>query len=41
MGMDKKVEAGRLRLILLRSIGEAYVTADFPPHELRKVLEAA
>jgi 3-dehydroquinate synthase len=41
MGMDKKVEAGRLRLILLRSIGEAYVTADFSPHELRKVLEAA
>jgi 3-dehydroquinate synthase len=41
MGMDKKVEGGRLRLVLLRSIGEAYVTAEFPQQALRSVLEAA
>jgi 3-dehydroquinate synthase len=41
MGMDKKVEGGRLRLILLRSIGAAYVTSEFPPQALRKVLETA
>jgi 3-dehydroquinate synthase len=38
MGLDKKVEGGRLRLVLLRSIGEAYVTADFPQADLRAVL---
>jgi 3-dehydroquinate synthase len=38
MGLDKKVEGGKLRLILLRRIGEAYVTADFPEPALREVL---
>jgi 3-dehydroquinate synthase len=38
MGMDKKVEGGKLRLILLRAIGQAYVTSDFPQAALRKVL---
>jgi 3-dehydroquinate synthase len=41
MGMDKKVEGGKLRLVLLRAIGEAYVTAEFPQQALRAVLEAA
>ena len=40
MGMDKKVEGGKLRLVLLRSIGTAYVTADFPQQALRGVLGA-
>jgi 3-dehydroquinate synthase len=40
MGLDKKVEGGRLRLILLKRIGEAFVTADFPQEELRAVLAA-
>jgi 3-dehydroquinate synthase len=40
MGLDKKVEGGKLRLILLRQIGEAYVSADFPPQALRDVLVA-
>ena len=39
MGLDKKVEGGRLRLILLRGIGEAYVTSDFPQTELQAVLD--
>ena len=40
MGLDKKVEGGKLRLVLLRSIGEAYVSADFPQADLRAVLAA-
>jgi 3-dehydroquinate synthase len=38
MGLDKKVEGGKLRLILLHRIGEAFVTADFPQPGLREVL---
>jgi 3-dehydroquinate synthase len=40
MGLDKKVEGGRLRLVLLRSIGAGYVTDDFPQADLRAVLAA-
>jgi 3-dehydroquinate synthase len=40
MGLDKKVEGGKLRLVLLRRIGEAWVSADFPPQALREVLTA-
>ncbi|MCC7546873.1 MAG: 3-dehydroquinate synthase [Burkholderiales bacterium] len=40
MGLDKKVEGGRLRLILLERIGKAFVTADVPAQALREVLEA-
>ncbi|WP_017937579.1 3-dehydroquinate synthase [Zestomonas thermotolerans] len=36
MAVDKKVQAGRLRLVLLRKMGDAVVTADFP----REILEA-
>jgi len=38
MGHDKKVKAGRLRLVLLRSLGEAVVTADFDPAKLDETL---
>jgi 3-dehydroquinate synthase len=38
MGMDKKVVAGRLRLVLLRSLGEAVVTAEVPAEVLTGVL---
>ncbi len=41
MALDKKVKAGRLRLVLLSRIGEARVTADFPPEALARALEAA
>jgi 3-dehydroquinate synthase len=41
MGLDKKVEGGKLRLILLRAIGDAYFTADFPEQALRGVLQDA
>ena len=39
MGHDKKVHKGQLRLVLLRAIGDAYLTADFSSAELAKVLE--
>jgi 3-dehydroquinate synthase len=41
MAVDKKVQAGRLRLVLLQGIGQAVVTDDFPPECLGEVLEAA
>ena len=30
MRIDKKVQGGRIRLILLRKIGDAFITADYP-----------
>lgn len=38
MGHDKKVEGGRIRLILLRSLGQAFVTSDYPDTALRDIL---
>jgi 3-dehydroquinate synthase len=38
MGHDKKVEDGRLRLILLKGLGTATVTSEFSPEDLRTVL---
>jgi 3-dehydroquinate synthase len=39
MGLDKKVEQGRVRLVLLERIGSAFVTAEFPPESLESVLD--
>jgi 3-dehydroquinate synthase len=39
MGMDKKVLAGRLRLVLLKKLGEAVVTADYPADVLQATLK--
>jgi 3-dehydroquinate synthase len=41
MSVDKKVVAGKLRLVLLKRIGEAVVTNDFPGAALADTLEAA
>jgi len=41
MGVDKKVEAGRMRFVLLRRLGEAFVTAEVPPEALRATLSEA
>jgi 3-dehydroquinate synthase len=38
MAIDKKNRAGRLRLVLLRAIGDAVVTEDFPMAELDAIL---
>ena len=40
MRIDKKVLGGRVRLVLLRGIGEAVVTADYPQAALTRVLGA-
>ncbi|MCH8542583.1 MAG: 3-dehydroquinate synthase [Alcanivorax sp.] len=39
MAHDKKVEDGRLRLVLLRAIGQAVVTGDFDNMALTRLLE--
>jgi 3-dehydroquinate synthase len=41
MGHDKKVENGRLRLVLLKSLGKAFMTSDFDLRDLREVLTGA
>jgi 3-dehydroquinate synthase len=41
MGLDKKVAEGKIRLILLQSIGKAVFTADYPAVLLRETLDAA
>jgi len=38
MRMDKKVLGGRLRLVLLRGVGNAFVTADYPADALTRTL---
>ncbi len=40
MKIDKKVKAGRIRLVLLRGIGAAHVTGDYPDAALRTTVEA-
>jgi len=40
MGMDKKVLAGRLRLVLMRSLGEGVVEGDYPADALQATLAA-
>jgi 3-dehydroquinate synthetase len=40
MGMDKKVESGKLRFVLLRKLGQAVITADVPLQHLYETLEA-
>ncbi|HET8711554.1 MAG TPA: 3-dehydroquinate synthase [Spongiibacteraceae bacterium] len=41
MAVDKKVLDGQLRLVLLKAIGEAIVTSDFPLNELKACIAAA
>jgi 3-dehydroquinate synthase len=40
MGHDKKVIAGRLRLVLLKGLGNAVTWADAPQSEIRAAIEA-
>jgi len=40
MKIDKKVQAGRIRLVLLRSIGDSFVTAEYPEPALERTLSA-
>ena len=41
MGVDKKVEAGKMRFVLFRRVGECYVGADAPAELLRQTLTEA
>lgn len=41
MAVDKKARAGRLRLVLLKAIGEAVVTDEVPPQALHDTLDRA
>lgn len=38
MAGDKKVQAGKVRLVLLKSIGEAYISGDYAPEQLAQTL---
>jgi 3-dehydroquinate synthase len=38
MKLDKKVMRGQLRLVLLKELGHAVVTADYPPEVLEATL---
>ena len=40
MSVDKKVEAGSIRLILLQALGQAVITADFAPQLLKATIDA-
>ena len=40
MRIDKKVQGGRIRLVLLRGIGAACLTADYPESALQDTLQA-
>lgn len=39
MRIDKKIKAGRIRLVLLRGIGDSFVTADYSEPALRRTLD--
>lgn len=41
MGLDKKVLQKQLRFVLLRALGDAFVTTEYDPARLQQVLEAA
>jgi 3-dehydroquinate synthase len=41
MGQDKKVIDGKLRFILARGIGQAFVAEDVPPEVVVQVLKDA
>jgi 3-dehydroquinate synthase len=41
MGQDKKVVDGKLRFILARGIGQAFVADDVPGDKVRAVLDDA
>ena len=41
MGLDKKVKDKKLRFVLLRALGDAYVTTDYDKDLLDRILQAA
>ena len=40
MRIDKKVKAGKMRFVLLKSIGQAFITGDYPEQALDATRQA-
>ena len=40
MSVDKKVQSGRVRLVLLAALGEAYISGEYPDEVLHETLRA-
>jgi 3-dehydroquinate synthase len=40
MAVDKKVLEGRMRLVLLKAIGQAVITDEYPKAQLEATLQA-
>ena len=38
MAQDKKVKAGRLTLVLVRGIGQAFISTEVTPDQIRSFL---
>ena len=41
MGLDKKVQHKQMRFVLLKALGESYITSDYDEAQLLRILEAA
>jgi 3-dehydroquinate synthase len=41
MAIDKKTIDGTIKLVLLKNLGEAFVTADYDPELLQQTLESS
>ncbi|MBT9612369.1 MAG: 3-dehydroquinate synthase [Burkholderiales bacterium] len=41
MGLDKKVEAGKIRFVLLKALGHAVLSADVPTEALKETIAAS
>ena len=41
MGMDKKVLAGKMRFVMLESLGDSYVSSDYDDKRLTEILATA
>jgi 3-dehydroquinate synthetase len=41
MSMDKKIKANRVRFVLLRSLGDAFICDDYTDNELNEALAGA
>jgi len=41
MGVDKKVEGGKIRFVLFKKLGEAFVSGDYDPAALKATLTEA
>jgi 3-dehydroquinate synthase len=40
MGMDKKVQQGELRFVLLKALGDSHITSSYDASRLRQIIGA-